>query len=111
MDDLPDPDTPVKMVILRFGICSDTFFRLFSRAPRMVMYSWDTFRSFSYRTIHLLTALPGQELSVFLDTVSLKSRLETIGAVNFRTGKYIPESCLSPKFSPQTGASESGGRN
>src|SRR5579872_4367417 len=42
MDDLPDPDTPVKIVILRFGMHNDTFFRLFSRAPRMVMYSCDT---------------------------------------------------------------------
>src|SRR5215831_10523692 len=51
MDDLPDPDTPVKIVILRFGMRNDTFFRLFSRAPRIVTYSWDTIRSFSYLTI------------------------------------------------------------
>src|SRR2546421_6323918 len=42
MDDLPDPDTPVKRVILRFGMRNDIFFRLFSRAPRIVIYSWDT---------------------------------------------------------------------
>src|SRR5579872_535840 len=46
MDDLPDPDTPVKIVILRFGMHNDTFFRLFSRAPRIVINSWDTIRSF-----------------------------------------------------------------
>src|SRR3989442_8889994 len=51
MDDFPDPDTPVKIVILRFGMRNDTFFRLFSRAPRIVIYSWDTIRSFSYLTI------------------------------------------------------------
>ena len=33
MDDLPEPDTPVKMVILRLGMRNETFFRLFSRAP------------------------------------------------------------------------------
>src|SRR5215469_12413787 len=51
MDDLPDPDTPVKIVILRFGMRNDTFFRLFSRALRIVIYSWDIIRSFSYLTI------------------------------------------------------------
>src|SRR5690349_22794598 len=45
IDDLPDPDTPVKRVILRFGMRNDTFFRLFSRAPRIVIYSWDTIHS------------------------------------------------------------------
>src|SRR5438876_10314335 len=45
MDDLPDPDTPVKIVILRFGMRNDTFFRLFSRALRIVIYSWDIIRS------------------------------------------------------------------
>src|SRR5438445_12987233 len=47
IDDLPDPDTPVKIVILRFGIRNDTFLRLFSRAPRIAINSWDTLRSFS----------------------------------------------------------------
>src|SRR3954463_1117532 len=42
IEDLPEPETPVKMVIFRFGILSDTFFRLFSRPPRISMYS-DTF--------------------------------------------------------------------
>src|SRR5687767_10109500 len=40
MDDLPDPDTPVKIVILRLGMLKLIFFRLFSRAPRISMYSW-----------------------------------------------------------------------
>src|SRR6185436_19781221 len=39
MDDLPEPETPVKMVILRLGIRNETFFKLFSRAPRISMYS------------------------------------------------------------------------
>src|SRR5687767_3946020 len=43
MDDLPEPDTPVKMVILRLGMRRETFFRLFSRAPRSSMYSWGIF--------------------------------------------------------------------
>ena len=34
----PDPDTPVKMVIWCFGSRSETFFRLFSVAPRMMMW-------------------------------------------------------------------------
>ena len=38
-DDLPDPDTPVKIVISRFGMRSDTSLRLFSRAPRISMNS------------------------------------------------------------------------
>src|SRR6266508_6263806 len=41
MDDFPEPDTPVKMVILRLGMRSETFFKLFSRAPRISIYSWD----------------------------------------------------------------------
>src|SRR5689334_8134424 len=40
MDDFPEPDTPVKIVILRLGIRSETFFKLFSRAPRISIYSW-----------------------------------------------------------------------
>jgi hypothetical protein len=36
-DDLPEPETPVKTVILRFGISSETFLRLFSRAPRILI--------------------------------------------------------------------------
>jgi hypothetical protein len=40
IDDLPEPETPVKMVIFRFGIRNETFFRLFSRAPRISIYSW-----------------------------------------------------------------------
>src|ERR1044072_9499116 len=39
MDDFPEPDTPVKMVIFRFGICRETFLRLFSRAPLISMNS------------------------------------------------------------------------
>src|SRR5687767_3706178 len=39
MDDFPEPETPVKMVIWRLGMRSDTSFRLFSRAPRISMNS------------------------------------------------------------------------
>src|SRR5215218_4662271 len=42
IEDLPEPETPVKIVIFRFGTLSETFFRLFSRPPRISMYS-DTF--------------------------------------------------------------------
>jgi hypothetical protein len=42
MDDLPEPDTPVNMVIWRLGMRKDTFFKLFSRAPRIWIYSWNT---------------------------------------------------------------------
>src|SRR5215211_1098323 len=40
IDDLPEPETPVKMVIFRLGMRNETFFKLFSRAPRISMYSW-----------------------------------------------------------------------
>jgi hypothetical protein len=36
---LPDPETPVKIVILRFGMRNETFFKLFSLAPRISIYS------------------------------------------------------------------------
>ena len=39
IDDLPEPDTPVKIVILRLGMRSETSLRLFSRAPRISMNS------------------------------------------------------------------------
>ena len=39
IDDFPEPETPVKTVILRLGMRRETFFRLFSRAPRISMYS------------------------------------------------------------------------
>jgi hypothetical protein len=38
-DDLPDPETPVKTVRRRFGMSTETSFRLFSRAPRTSMTS------------------------------------------------------------------------
>src|SRR5436190_13063684 len=57
MEDLPEPDTPVKMVILRLGMRNDTFFRLFSRAPRISIYSWDTMLSFCHLT-HRETTSP-----------------------------------------------------
>src|ERR1044072_1647917 len=40
MDDLPEPDTPVKIVIFRFGISRETFFRLFSLEPLILIYSF-----------------------------------------------------------------------
>src|SRR4051794_1007684 len=40
IDDFPEPDTPVKIVIFRFGMRSETSFRLFSRAPRISMNSF-----------------------------------------------------------------------
>src|SRR5438128_3073184 len=38
-DDLPDPDSPVKTISLSRGMDRVTFFRLCSRAPRMVIWS------------------------------------------------------------------------
>src|SRR5512143_3114563 len=38
-EDLPEPDTPVNTVIFLLGILTETFFRLFSRAPLISMYS------------------------------------------------------------------------
>src|ERR1700730_7310155 len=38
-DDLPEPDIPVKIIILRLGIFKLTSLRLFSRAPRISIYS------------------------------------------------------------------------
>src|SRR6185503_1439916 len=40
MDDFPEPETPVKIVICRLGTRSEMSFRLFSRAPRMSMNSF-----------------------------------------------------------------------
>ncbi|UUZ84659.1 hypothetical protein LJK88_14000 [Paenibacillus sp. P26] len=37
IDDLPEPDTPVKTVSFRFGTRSVISFKLFSRAPLMTM--------------------------------------------------------------------------
>ena len=42
---LPDPDTPVNTVIRRFGISTEMFFRLFSRAPATRITSWLSARS------------------------------------------------------------------
>src|SRR5947209_8023416 len=39
IEDFPEPETPVKIVIFRFGIRSETSLRLFSRAPRISMNS------------------------------------------------------------------------
>src|SRR3954471_10403200 len=54
MDDFPEPETPVKMVICRFGMRSVTSFRLFSRAPRISMDAVMGGRSFyAYHPGHL----------------------------------------------------------
>jgi hypothetical protein len=39
-DDLPDPETPVNTVILRFGMSTETFFRLLTRALRISMFPY-----------------------------------------------------------------------
>jgi len=36
-EDFPEPETPVKTVIARFGMSTETSRRLFSRAPRTSM--------------------------------------------------------------------------
>ena len=41
-DDLPEPLTPVKTVSRRLGISTDTFLRLFSRAPTTRMTSCES---------------------------------------------------------------------
>ena len=41
-EDLPEPETPVNTVIFRLGISSDTFLRLFSRAPRILIEPYIT---------------------------------------------------------------------
>src|SRR5438094_5323928 len=46
-DDLPDPESPVKTTSLSRGMDSVTFFRLCSRAPRIVMWSVGIFMGFS----------------------------------------------------------------
>src|SRR5687768_9373698 len=40
IEDLPEPETPVTIVILRFGMRSETSLRLFSRTPRSSMNSF-----------------------------------------------------------------------
>src|SRR5258705_8284246 len=68
MDDFPEPETPVKIVICRLGTRSEMSFRLFSRAPRISM------NSFIRRCISHTAFAVGQ--------VSLRSRplAETEGA-------------------------------
>jgi hypothetical protein len=39
IEDFPEPDTPVKIVVFRLGMRRETFFKLFSCAPRTTMYS------------------------------------------------------------------------
>src|SRR5260221_371703 len=39
IEDFPEPDTPVNMIMLRLGSRSETSLRLFSRAPRISIYS------------------------------------------------------------------------
>ena len=39
-EDLPDPETPLITVSLPWGISQEMFFRLWVRAPRMMMASF-----------------------------------------------------------------------
>src|SRR5579863_417234 len=48
-DDLPDPETPVTTVSWLCGISQSTFFRLWTRAPRTVMLSFDMARTLRLR--------------------------------------------------------------
>src|SRR5664279_4056244 len=45
-EDLPDPETPVTTVSRLCGISKSMFFRLWTRAPRTVMLSFDMAPSF-----------------------------------------------------------------
>src|SRR5690348_8134444 len=40
-DDFPEPETPVTTVRVLWGISKSTFFRLWTRAPRTTMLSFD----------------------------------------------------------------------
>ena len=44
-DDLPDPETPVITVSFSWGIESEMFFRLWTRAPRIliVLFHWNLY--------------------------------------------------------------------
>ncbi len=55
IDDLPEPDTPVKTVIAPLGMSSETSRRLFSRAPRMMIEPWIVA---SYRSCSTDSTLP-----------------------------------------------------
>src|SRR3954454_23139349 len=64
IDDLPEPETPVKIVILRLGMRSDTFLRLFSRAPRISIYSWGTIRSLYFSSLVRITYTKGGDVQL-----------------------------------------------
>lgn len=56
-EDFPEPETPVKIVIFRFGIRTFTFFRLFSRAPLIMISSMfiDSTSYFHFFSFHSIT--------------------------------------------------------
>ncbi len=49
-EDLPDPLTPVNTVRRRFGRSRETSLRLFSRAPRTWITSWESALLFTLST-------------------------------------------------------------
>src|SRR6266550_197556 len=57
-DDLPDPDRPVKTTSLSRGMDSVTFFRLCSRAPRMVIWSVGIWGTFGYSFSLVIANVP-----------------------------------------------------
>src|SRR5712692_91237 len=57
IEDFPEPDTPVNMMMLRLGSLSETSLRLFSRAPRISIYSCTMLISVPSGSFH--QAFPG----------------------------------------------------
>ncbi len=48
-DDLPDPETPLTTVSFPWGISQEMFFRLCVRAPRIMIASFDEFKSDEFK--------------------------------------------------------------
>lgn len=81
---LPEPEAPVKMVILRLGMRKLTFFRLFSRAPRISMCSYAML-----------------QLTAFFTSARIFASLEAVNSLSAKaTGHISPSSRLALSLKP-----------
>ena len=89
-DDFPEPETPVTTVICFFGIFTETFFKLFSVAPRTSIYSC-IIKSFFHNGCHGVTALHNNQFNtstnILFPAVPLAMRA-LVNDRNLHTYKY-----------------------
>src|SRR5215208_6879360 len=101
IDDLPEPDTPVKMVMLRLGMRNDTSLRLFSRAPRISMYSWGMVNLFLSIELVCRNIRPWFQRTAFFTSAAIFFSSAAVSAFSAKeVGHMAPSSRFAASLKP-----------